>query len=82
MHTHTGGLCSNTMEVRTLSRTDDKPIRRCSVHPSQSQIPMVMVMTITADSLLPRRKLDCDEGYNVDVKGPSVVVIIESFLVL
>jgi hypothetical protein len=32
-------------------------------------------MIITADSLLPRLKLDYDEGYDVAVKGPSVVVI-------
>ena len=81
-HTHTGGLCSNAMEVRTLSRTDDKSIWRCSVYPSRSQISTVMVMTITIDSLLSRRKLDYDEGYDMDVKGPSAVVIIESFLVL
>jgi hypothetical protein len=31
-------------------------------------------MIITADSLLPRPKLDCDEGYDMAVKGPSVVV--------
>ena len=31
-------------------------------------------MIITADSLLPRPKLDCDGGYDVGVKGPSVVV--------
>jgi hypothetical protein len=32
-------------------------------------------MIITADNLLSRLKLDCDEGYNVAVKGPSVIVI-------
>jgi len=31
-------------------------------------------MTITADSLLLRPKLDCDGGYDVAMKGPSVVV--------
>jgi hypothetical protein len=31
-------------------------------------------MTITIDSLLPRPKLDYDVGYNVTVKGASVVV--------
>ena len=31
-------------------------------------------MIITANSLLPKPKLDCDEGYDVAVKGPSVVV--------
>jgi hypothetical protein len=30
-------------------------------------------MTITVDSLLPRPKLDCDVGYDVAVKGASVV---------
>ena len=54
---------------------DDKPIRRCSVHPSRSQIPMVMAMSIIADSLLPRLKLDCDMGYDAAVKGASEVVI-------
>ena len=32
-------------------------------------------MTITADSLLPSPKLDYDGGYDVAVKGLSVVVI-------
>jgi hypothetical protein len=32
-------------------------------------------MIITADSLLLMPKLDCDEGYDMVVKGPSVVVI-------
>ena len=76
MHTHTCGSCFNAMEVRTLSWTDDKPIRRCSVHPSQSQILTVMAMSITADSLLPRPKLDCDVGYDAVVKGASVAVIV------
>ena len=31
-------------------------------------------LTITIDSLLSRPKLDCDVGYNVVVKGASVVV--------
>ena len=75
MHTHTRRSCSNAIEVRTLSLMDDKPIRRCSVHPSQSQILTVMAMSITADSLLPRPKLDCDVGYNAAVKGASVVVL-------
>ena len=35
---------------------------------------MVRAMVITADSLLLRPKLDCDEGYDVAVKGPSVIV--------
>ena len=74
MHTHTGGSCSNAMEVRTLSWMDDKPIQWCSVYPSQSQIPTVMAMSITADSLLPRPKLDYDVGYDAAVKGASIVV--------
>ena len=36
----------------------------------------VKAMTITVDSLLPRPKLDCDWGYDVAVKGLSVVVIL------
>ena len=74
MHTHTGGSCSNATEVRTLSRTDDKPKWRCSEHPSRSQIAMAMAMTIITDSLLPRLKLDYDRGYDMAVKGASVVV--------
>jgi len=35
---------------------------------------MVKAMTITVDSLLPRPKLDYDVGYDVAVKGASVVV--------
>ena len=34
----------------------------------------VKAITITDDSLLPRPKLDCDGGYDVAMKGPSVVV--------
>jgi hypothetical protein len=34
----------------------------------------VKAMTITVDSLLSRLKLDCDVGYDVAVKGASVVV--------
>ena len=45
-----------------------------SVHHRWSQIATVKAMTITADSLLPRPKLDCDVGYNVAMKGVSVVV--------
>ena len=37
-------------------------------------MPTVKAMTITADSLLPRLKLDCDVGYHVAMKGASVVV--------
>jgi hypothetical protein len=75
VHTHTRMLCSNAMEVRTLSRMDDKLIRRCSAHPSRSQISMVMAMSITAHSLLPRPKLHCDVDYDTTVKGASVVVV-------
>jgi hypothetical protein len=46
-----------------------------SVHYSRSQMPTVTAMTITIDSLLPRPKLDYDGGYDVAVKGLSVVVI-------
>ena len=45
-----------------------------SVHRRQSQIATVRAMIITTDSLLPRPKLDCDGGYDMAVKGPSVVV--------
>ena len=38
-------------------------------------MPTVMAMTITVDSLLPRPKLDYDRGYDVAVKGLSVVVV-------
>ena len=31
-------------------------------------------MSITAKSLLPRPKLDCDVGYDATVKGASIVV--------
>ena len=34
----------------------------------------VKAMTIIVDSLLPRPKLDCDEGYDMAMKGSSVVV--------
>jgi hypothetical protein len=61
------------MEVRTSSWTDDKPIWRCSVCPSRSQIPTVMAMSITADSLLPRPKFDCDVSYDAAKKGAVVV---------
>jgi len=74
MHTNTHRSCSNATEVRTLSWMDDKLIWWCSVHPSRSQIPMVMAMSITGDSLPPRPKLDCDVGYDAAMKGASVVV--------
>jgi hypothetical protein len=38
-------------------------------------MPTVKAMTITVDSLPPKPKLDCDGGYDVARKGPSVVVI-------
>ena len=59
---------------KDLIMTDDKPIQRCSLHHSRSQMTMVMAMTITVDNLLPRPKLDCNGGYDTAVKGPSVVV--------
>ena len=37
-------------------------------------MPTVKAMTITVDSLPPRPKYGCDGGYDVAVKGPSVVV--------
>jgi hypothetical protein len=45
-----------------------------SVHRRRSQIATVRAMIITIDSLLLRPKLDCDEGYDMAVKDPSVVV--------
>ena len=33
-------------------------------------------MIITADSLLLRSKLDCNGGYDMAMKGPSVVVVL------
>ena len=53
---------------------DHKPIGGVSVHRSRSQMPTVKAMTIIVDSLLPRPKLDYDVGYDVAVKGVSVVV--------
>ena len=35
---------------------------------------MVKAMTITVDNSLPSLKLDCDVGYDVAMKGASVVV--------
>ena len=46
-----------------------------SVHRRRSQIATVMTMTITAESLLPRLKLDCDGGYIMAVKDANAVVI-------
>jgi hypothetical protein len=37
-------------------------------------MPTMKAMTITADSLLPRPKLDYDVGYDAAIKGASVVV--------
>ena len=42
-------------------------------------MPIVMAMTITVNSLLLRLKLDCDGGYDVAMKGLSVVVIFGSY---
>ena len=53
---------------------DHKPIGGVSVHCSRSEMLMVKAMTIIVDSLLPRPKLDYDVGYDVAVKGASVVV--------
>ena len=39
-------------------------------------MPTMKAMTITTDILLPRPKLDYDGGYDVAVKGLSVVVTI------
>jgi hypothetical protein len=36
-----------------------------------------MAMSITADSLLLRLKLDCDVGYNAATKGDSVAVSVK-----
>ena len=74
VYTHIAGSCSKATEVRTLSRMDDKPIRRCSVHPNRSQMPTAMAMTITADSLLREAKIRLRWGYDVAVKGLSIVV--------
>ena len=41
-------------------------------------MPTVKAMTITVDNLLPRPKLDCDVGYDVAMKGASVVVLLKS----
>ena len=54
---------------------DHKPIGDVRVHHSRSQMSTVKAITITIDSLLPRLKLDCDVGYDVAVKGASVVVL-------
>jgi hypothetical protein len=53
---------------------DDKPMWRCCVLPSRSEIAMVMATTITADNSLPRPKLECYVGCDAAVKGASVVV--------
>jgi hypothetical protein len=49
-------------------------MRHCSVHHRRSQIATVSAMSITADSLLLKLKLDYDVGYDTAVKGASVVV--------
>ena len=43
-------------------------------------MPTVRAMTITANSLLPRPKCSCDGGYDVAMKGLSVVVILSLLL--
>ena len=53
---------------------DHKTINDISVHHSQSQMPTVKATTITVDSFLPRPKLDYDVGYDVAMKGASIVV--------
>jgi hypothetical protein len=45
-----------------------------SVHCSRSQIPTVKAMAIIVDTLPPRPKCGCDGGYDVAVKGSSVVL--------
>jgi hypothetical protein len=62
------------MEVRTLSWMVDKPIQRCCVLPSRSEIGTMMAMIIAVDSLLPRPKLDYYVGCDAAMKGASVVV--------
>jgi hypothetical protein len=53
---------------------DHKTIGGVSVQRNWSQMPIVKAMTNTVNSLLPRPKLDYDVGYDVAVKGASVVV--------
>ena len=74
VYTHTAGSCSNAMEVRTNHGWIISQYGGVSVHRNRSQIATVRAMIITADSLPPRPKLDCDGGYDVAVKGASVVV--------
>jgi hypothetical protein len=52
----------------------DKPIRRCCVLPSRSEIGTMMAMIIAVDSFLPRPKLDYYVGCDAAMKGASVVV--------
>ena len=40
----------------------------------------VKAVTITVESLLPRPKLDYDVGYDVAMKGASVVVFLYGFV--
>jgi hypothetical protein len=47
VHTDIGGSCSNVTEVRILSWTVDKLMRRCCILPSRSEIATVMATTIT-----------------------------------
>ena len=53
---------------------DYKPIGSVSLHHCWSQMSMVKAMTITVDNLRSRPKLDYDVGYDVAMKGASVVV--------
>jgi hypothetical protein len=42
---------------------------------------MVMAMTIITDNLLSRPKSDCDRGYDMAVKGASVVVLEQAMFI-
>ena len=42
-------------------------------------MPTMRAMTITADNLLPRPKCGCDGGYDMAVKGLSVVVFVKQW---
>ena len=73
MYTNTTGSFSNATEG-PYHRWIISQYGGVSVHHRRSQMTTVMVMTITVDSLLPRPKLDYDGGYDMAVKGASVVV--------
>ena len=72
---HTGGSFVN---AAVLVYTHRRIVLQCDGSKDfimdGSQIPTVMAMTITADSLLSMPKCGYDGGYDVFVKGPSVVV--------